>query len=159
MPSLGLSFPSAIWGLEFEAPPASHHPPPPSGFLAAQLDPSAGPSCPQVIRGTQWGSRAGGSPSRQLLPQKGAPQRCPPSPCCENKRPCGRSKQGTGREASVGGRRDGHGARGGDGRQLEAVPIHQSAVTAPGALRPPAAQPADHPGYSGPSLPRRLAPA
>ena len=49
----------------------------------------------------------------------------------------------------MGGRRDGHGARGGDGRQLEAVPIHQSAVTAPGALRPPAAQPADHPGCKG----------
>lgn len=53
----------------------------------------------------------------------------------------------------MGGRSNGHGARGGDGRRLEAVPIHQSAVTAPGALRPPAAQPADHPGCSGPSLP------
>lgn len=45
----------------------------------------------------------------------------------------------------MGGRRDGHGARGGDGWRLEAVPIHQSAVTAPGAPRPPAAQPADQP--------------
>ncbi|CAI9157253.1 unnamed protein product [Rangifer tarandus platyrhynchus] len=82
------------------------------------------------------------------------------SPRCENKRPCGRSKQGTGREASVGGRRDGHGARGGDGRQLEAVPIHQSAVTAPGAPRPPAAQPADYPGYTGHPAPSRpVAPA
>lgn len=53
----------------------------------------------------------------------------------------------------MGGRSNGHGARGGDGRRLEVVPIHQSAVTAPGALRPPAAQPADHPGCSGPSLP------
>ena len=145
-----------IWGLEFEASPATIAPLPPRRFLTAQLDPLADPSCPQVIRGTQWGSRAGGSPSRQLLPLKGAPQHCRPSPRCENKRPCGRSKQGTGREASVGGRRDGHGARGGDGRQLEAVPIHQSAVTAPGALRPPAAQPADHtgcPGHPAPSRP------
>ena len=35
----------------------------------------------------------------------------------------------------MGGRRDGHGARGGDGRQLEAVPIHQSAVTDARLLR------------------------
>lgn len=140
----GPHFPSVIWGLEFKVF-SDTSTPTLSRFLAAQLDPLPGPSCPQVIRGKQWGWRAEGSPSRQLLPLRGAPQCCLPSPCCGNKRPCGPSKQGTGREASVGGRRDGHGARGRDDRRLEAVPIHQSAVTAPRALQPPAARPADRP--------------
>lgn len=145
---------SGGWNSRFLQPP----PPPtplPSSFLSSW--PLSWPSCPQVIRGTQWGLGAGGSLSRQLLPLKEAPQCCPPSPCCGNKRPCGRSKRGAGREASVGGHSDGHGARGGDGRRLEAVPIHPSAVTAPGAQRPPAAQPADHPGCGRPSLPHPVA--
>lgn len=133
-----------IWGLEFEASPATTAPPTPSEF-----HPMAGLSCLQVIRGKQWGSKAGGSPSRQLLPLRGAPQHCLPCPCCVNKRPCRPSKQGARRKASVGGRRDGHGARGGDGQRLEVVPIHQSPVTAPRALQPPAARPADCPAAAG----------
>lgn len=137
---LWASFPICGLGAGIRGCSGCHPPPILSRFLAAQLDPLVGPSCPQVIRGKQWGLRAGGSPSRQLLPLRRAPQCCLPSPCCGNKRPCAPSKQGTGREASVGGRRDGHGARGGDDRQLEAVLIHQSVVTAPRALQPPRGQ-------------------